>query len=189
MVSKVSALDGAKSKGFATVTEMGLRGMITVRGDFAAAKFKSAIKKVMGTAVPAQREVSGTGDMRTAWMSPDELLLMVPHTKADQIVADLTKALGKEHSLAVNVSDARAVFQITGKATREVIGKISPSDVAPDTLATGELRRTRLAQVPAAFYMIDDTTFELVCSRSVAGYVFDLLSRSAARGSQVGYYV
>lgn len=188
MVSKVSALNGATFKGFATITEQGLRGMITLRGDVSSAKVKSAVKKVMGTAVPATGQIVGDGDTRTAWMSPDELLLLVPYKDADATVAALTQALGTQHSLVVNVSDARAVFQVKGKPMRDVIAKITPADMSSEVLSIGDMRRTRLAQVPAAFYLVDDTTLELVCFRSVAGYVFDLLSRSAAKGGEVGYH-
>ncbi len=185
---EVSALDGATSNGFAKVSEMGLRGMITLRGDFADRKFKSTVKKIMGTAIPAQRQVLSNGDMRVAWMSPDELLLMVPHATADDTVDALSKALKSTHHLAVNVSDARAVFQISGEKMRDVIGKVAPVDLSPAAFPVGQIRRTRATQVPAAFYFVDDTTVELICFRSVAGYMFDLLTRSATKGSDVGFY-
>ena len=50
----------------------------------------------------------------------------------------------------------------------------------------GTLRRTRLAQVPAAIWFEDEETAFVVAFRSVADYVFALLS-NAAKG-EVGYY-
>jgi sarcosine oxidase subunit gamma len=44
MSKAVSALSGAEFKGFASVTETGLRGMITVRGDLASKAMTAAIK-------------------------------------------------------------------------------------------------------------------------------------------------
>jgi sarcosine oxidase subunit gamma len=52
------------------------------------------------------------------------------------------------------------------------------------TLAPGELRRTRAAQVAAAFWREGDG-YTLVCFRSVAGYVMGLLSHSALPGSEL----
>jgi sarcosine oxidase subunit gamma len=49
-------------------------------------------------------------------------------------------------------------------------------------------RRSRLAQVPAAFWMPDAETFQIVCFRSVARYMFDLLSIAAQPGSEVGHF-
>jgi sarcosine oxidase, subunit gamma len=60
--------------------------------------------------------------------------------------------------------------------------KISPVDF--DALGLGELRRSRAAQVAAAFWR-DDTGFTVVCFRSVAGYMMALLSQSAKVGSEL----
>ena len=48
------------------------------------------------------------------WMSPDELLILVPYAEAGQAVTVLQEALGDAHHLAVDVSDARAHFRLTG---------------------------------------------------------------------------
>ena len=82
----------------------------------------------------------------------------------------------------------RAVFQLGGAGAREVIAKLCPVDMAPGQFEPGMFRRTRMAQVPAAFAMIDAETIEIICFRSVAEYVFDLLCVAAAPGSQVGAY-
>jgi sarcosine oxidase, subunit gamma len=80
------------------------------------------------------------------------------------------------------VSDARAVFRIEGAKADQVISKLAPVDFAK--LAPKELRRTRTAQVAAAFWREGDG-FTLVCFRSVASYVMGLLSHSAKGGSEL----
>ena len=52
----------------------------------------------------------------------------------------------------------------------------------------GMFRRTRMAQVPAAFWMVDDQTFQIVSFRSVADYVFSLLKVAAQPGSGVNFF-
>ncbi|WP_299191498.1 sarcosine oxidase subunit gamma [uncultured Litoreibacter sp.] len=188
MSNAVSALQGVTYEGYVTVTEMGLRGMITLRGDLSSAKLKKAVKAVSGVDVPGVNSCVLKGDQAVAWMSPDELLLMCPHDRADTAVEKLSTALKGQHFLAANVSDARAVFQVQGQAAREVIAKLAPVDMSPDAFPAGHFRRTRLAQTPAAFYMPDAQTVELICFRSVAGYVFDLLSRAATLGAEVEYF-
>ncbi len=94
----------------------------------------------------------------------------------------LAKALAGEHYLAVDVSDARAVFRIEGARAAEVLLKLCPVDHVP--LAPGELRRTRAAQVACAFWR-DDDGYTLVCFRSVAAYVMGLLRHSAQPGSEL----
>ncbi len=183
-----SALPGAAFTGAAQITETGLRGMITLKGDLSATKLKNIAKKVSGVDMPEKRGANIKGDNGLCWMAPDELLILCPHMDAPTIVTQIDKALKGTHYLAVNVSDARAVFRVDGQGAREVLAKLTPADLHPDSFGPGEIRRTRLAQVPAAFWMTGPQTFEIVCFRSVAQYVFDLLSNAAKIQAQVDYF-
>ncbi len=188
MSEVISALNGATFDGFATVSEQGLRGMITLRGDLATKPVAAAVKAATGQKVPGERAVALSAEKGVAWMSLDELLVMVPYSETAATVAAMTKALGAAHSLVVDVSDARAVFRVKGAGAREVLAKLAPVDLAQAAFQPGMIRRTRLAQVPAAFWMVDADTFELVCFRSVAQYLFDALKMSAAHGGAVDVY-
>lgn len=183
-----SALPGATFEGFVTVHEAGLRGMITLRGDLASAKLQAAVKKLTGVAVPEGRQIALNGENGAAWMSPDELLILLPYDKAPAAVAALQKALKGTHHLLANVSDARAVFRLDGQGGREVLAKLSPADLSTDGFRPGDFRRTRLAQVAAAFWMDRDGSITLVCFRSVAGYVFGVLQHAAMPGAEVDFF-
>ena len=135
--------------------------------------------------MPQQRQINTEGERGIAWMSPDELLILCPYGEVHDRLADLQGKLAKQHALAVNVSDARAVFQVTGVHVREVVAKLAPVDMHPDHFTAGMFRRTRFAQVPAAFWMPNDQTARIICFRSVAQYMFDLLKVAAQPGSDV----
>ena len=188
MSDPVSALQGAQFSGIASVEEGGLAGMITLRGELGSKVMQAAVKEATGADIPATNQVSLSTDGGTAWMSPDELLLMVPYTEVEEILAALNKALAGEHALAVNVSDARAVFRVSGDGARETLAKICPVDLSDDAFVPGQFRRTRMAQVAAAFWLDESGAFTIVCFRSVADYVFNLLSNAAHRQSAVGVY-
>lgn len=181
MRDAVTALGSAQFDGFARITEIGPIGMINLRVKPDVKGLAKAIKSVTGTAVPAQRQILATGDKACGWMSPDEFLLILPYDDTDAAMAVLDKALSGQHFLAVVVSDARAVFRIEGDKADQVLAKLSPVDFT--TLGADELRRTRTAQVAAAFWR-DEAGYTLVCFRSVAGYVMGLLSHSAMPGSE-----
>ena len=70
---------------------------------------------------------------------------------------------------------------------RDVIAKLAPVDMHPGQFNGTMFRRTRFAQVPAAFWMPDAQTVRIVCFRSVARYMFDLLRIAAQPGSEVGH--
>lgn len=188
MSNAVSPLQGASYEGYVTVTELGLRGMITLRGDLSSVTLHAAVKTLCGVAAPDVNQCVSLGENAVAWMSPDELLLSLPYDQANAGVEALTKKLAGEHMLASNMSDARAVFQLRGAAVREVLAKLAPLDMSRDAFSVGSFRRSRLAQTPAAIWMREEDCIELVCFRSVADYVFALLSRAAQPGSEVYHF-
>lgn len=191
MSEAASALSGAAYEGgLVRVADAGLQGMVTLRGDLDAEAVRAAVSDATGCDMPGQRGITAQGDNAVAWMAPDEVLLMGPHAAADDTCAALEAALEGQHHLAVNVSDARALFSVTGEdaAVREVLAKLAPVDLSPGAFGPGDFRRTRLAQVPGAFWMPQAGEMRVICFRSVAQYVFDLLSTAAAPGSRVEYF-
>lgn len=182
MSNPVSPLNGAKFDGFAKVQEIGPLGMITLRAKAGTQGLDAAILAATGCAVPAQRRIEVQGDKAAGWMSPDEYLLVLPYAEIGAALEAIAAALNGQHHLAVNVSDARAVFRVEGAKADQVLRKLAPVDF--DRLEPGELRRSRTAQVAAAFWA-DEAGFTLVCFRSVAAYVMGLLKHGAQPGSEL----
>lgn len=179
-----TAMNGARATGYVDVSEAPATGMITLRGDLADAGVRKAVKSVMGAGVPATLAVTDAGVGQILWMSPDELMIVCAYDQADQVVADLIAALGETHSMVVNVSDARAVFDLNGSATFEIIAKLAPIDMK--SMQAGTVRRTRFAQIPAAFWITSNDSARIICFRSVAEYMFNQLRNSAQAGFEVG---
>ncbi|WP_172294316.1 sarcosine oxidase subunit gamma [Pseudoruegeria sp. HB172150] len=188
MSEPVSALAGARFDGFAKVEALPPRGMVTVRGDFESAALQAAVRSAVGIDVPETGRVLFGVGTAIAWLSPDELMVFCAYDAVPEIVVGLQNALADTHALVVDVSDARALFRVSGLDVREVLAKLTPADVSPNALGPGVLRRTRLAQVPAGIWMTGESAFEVMCFRSVAQYVFDILKGAAIPGSEVGYF-
>ncbi len=182
MSDPVSALGDANFEGFAAVHERGPLGMISLRAKSDVKGLAKAIKAAVGTPVPAPRRIVVKGEKAAGWMSPDEYILILPYDGTAAAMAAIADAMGSDHHLAAVVSDARAVFDVTGPKADQVLRKLMPVDFA--ALAPGELRRTRAAQVAAAVWAVD-TGFRVVCFRSVAGYMMGLLSHSAKPGTEL----
>lgn len=189
MSEPVSALGGASFlDGIARITEVSLLGMITLRGDLSAKAVQKAASLALPGALPQAGEACIDGDRGLAWMSPDELLVLCPYGEVKPLLGKMHEVLGKTHALAVDVSDARASFRVTGPEAREVLAKLCPVDLSPAAFTRGMFRRTRMAQVPAAFWLCAEDSFQAICFRSQAQYVFDLLSVAAQKGSAVGVF-
>ncbi len=180
-----NALGGATFDGLVRIDEAAPRGMIALRADLAAAPVQAAVQKITGLALPERRRIVGKGDLALAWMSPDELLILTPCAAAETHRQALESALKGQHHLAADVSDARALFTLTGPRAREVLAKLTPADLSPTAFPPGELRRSRLAQVAAAFWQDAAGDISLICFRSQARYVFALLKNAARPGSEV----
>ena len=179
-----TAMNGARATGYVDVSEAAAAGMITLRGDLAHAGVQKAVKSVMGAGVPRTLAVTDADAGQILWMSPDELMIVCAYNQAKQVVADLIAALGDTHSMVVNVSDARAVFDLHGSATPEIIAKLAPIDMK--SMQAGTVRRTRFAQIPAAFWMTSNDSARIICFRSVGEYMFNQLRNSAQAGFEVG---
>jgi sarcosine oxidase subunit gamma len=180
MSDPVTPLGGAAFDGFARVAEIGPLGMISLRARAGLPGLAEAVAEVTGCALPAPRRILSAKGRAVGWMSPDELLLVLPRPEVPAGLARLGAALAGQHHLAVDVSDARAVFRIEGARAGQVLRKLAPADL--DRMEADELRRTRLAQVAAAFWR-DGEGYTLVTFRSVAGYVMGVLSHAAQPGS------
>ena len=188
MSEPATALNGAVFEGLIRIEEDRPRGMITLRGDLSSVAMADAVRAAAGCDVPGTRKMTGTADCAVLWMSPDEVMILCGYDTAPRIAAQIGTALAGQHHLCAVVSDARASFRLVGPHLRDVLAKLTPSDMSPQGFTPGDVRRTRLAQVAAAVWLTGDGTAQVVCFRSVARYVFDLLSVAAQDGSAVGYH-
>ena len=168
------------AEALATITRVEGLGMIAIRADLTRAG--DAIAKAAGLAVPEQTRIVTDNSRALGWMSPDELLLILPAAELAEAITALTDALAGEHALIVDVSDARAVFDVAGPHADDVISKLMPVDL--DELPPNGLRRSRAAQTAAALWRIPGG-FRLIGFRSTADYLRLILENATIPGSQL----
>ena len=168
------------AEALARIARIDALGMVMIRADLSRAG--DAIAEAAGLAIPGQTRIVTDGDHALGWMSPDELLLIVPLAERGDAVAALADALTGEHALVADVSDARAVFDVTGPHAGDVIAKLMPVDL--DALPPDGLRRSRAAQTAAAVWRIDGG-FRLIGFRSTADYLRLILENAALPGSHL----
>ncbi len=160
-------------------------GMITLKGDLAGAAMRRAVQAAAGLGVPEVRAFGQEGERAVAWMAPDEVLLFLPRGEVGQALAAARAALGPAGGLVADVSDARVLFTVAGPGAREVLARLTPADMG--ALGAGEMRRTRLSQVPAGIWQSGQGEFTVMVFRSVAEYARGILERAAA-GPAAGFF-
>ena len=166
------------AEALATISQIEDLGMIQIRADLARAG--DAIAGATGLAIPAQGMTVSDGTRRLGWMSPDELLLVLPRAELAEALSALGDALSTEHALVLDVSDMRATFRIQGPKALQVLTKLCPTDLA--AMPVGDLRRTRAAQVACAIWREADG-YVLIGFRSIADYLQGILTGAAIPGS------
>jgi sarcosine oxidase, subunit gamma len=162
------------------------RGMIDLRGLTADRKFMAAAKTVLGLDLPkVPRTSTGFGDIKALWLSSDQWLVLCNADKANALHAHLVKELGSTHSLAVNVSDMRAIIRLEGEGVRETLMKGSTLDLTDGTYTPGTVRRLRFAEIAALLHVVEDAVIDLYVFRSYADYTWEFLLKAARKGSEV----
>ena len=89
-MSSITALNGASCNGIINVKDAGLLGMITLRGDLKSKALAKALDVELGNVIPDQRKVSSTSKSTIAWMSPDELLIIIDYKNVSKIISNLS---------------------------------------------------------------------------------------------------
>ncbi len=188
MAEPASALGGAIARGYVTVREDDPRDMVQVKADLSADVVRSALREAAGLDMPDRLRISVGDRGAAAWMAPDEVLLLLPTGSARRAVETFAEAMGRAHHLVLDLSDLRAGIRLEGDLVREVLAKVTPADMAPDRFEPGHFRRTRLAQVPAAIWLSDEAIAHILCFRSVARYVFNVMTMVAQVGGEVDVF-
>lgn len=186
MSDHATPLAQARSDGYVTVAEEAPRDMIQLKGDLSDPDLADAVGRIAHAAMPGPLGLSTSDSAWIAWMAPDELLISLARGQGADALSSLSRAMGDRHHLALDVSDMRAAIRLEGAAVREILAKVAPIDAV--TLPVNTVRRTRVAQVPAALWLSGPRTAHVICFRSVGRYVFDLLALSARRGGEIGAF-
>ncbi|SFA69995.1 sarcosine oxidase subunit gamma [Poseidonocella pacifica] len=165
--------------GIARIEDVEGYGMVSLR-----VSAETALRR----ARPQRGQACWEGETTTLWMSPDELLFLCPRAEVAGLLRDLAQDLAGVHHLAADVSSARALFDVRGRNALEVMAKLMPIDLSPQKFSPGRVRRSRIGQVAAAIWMQQDGALRVICFRSVADYVWDLMVDAARPGTEVGAF-
>jgi len=169
-----------------TIREIAGRGMIDLRGLASDQGFVAAAKSALGTDLPLKPRASVSwGDIKLLWLSIDQWLILCPGARTGEILESLHRSLAGFHSLAVDVSDMRAVIRVEGEGAREVLMKGCSLDLLNGECSPGTARRMRFAEIAALLHVIDDDAFDIYVFRSYAHYAWEFLLATAKEPAKV----
>ncbi|MBZ3906010.1 sarcosine oxidase subunit gamma [Streptomyces griseiscabiei] len=163
-----ATVDGARG---VELTEWPCLGMVNLRVD-PESEAADRIAKTLGVPLPARCGQTSTSGSRTVvWLGPDEWLVL-SHTEAGTVAAELREALADTPGSVVDVSANRTTLELTGPAAREVLEKGCPLDLHPRAFAPGQAVSTTVGPVAVLLWQVDDTpTYRLFPRSSFADYL------------------
>ena len=169
-----------------SLREISDRGMIDLRGLASDPAFMSAAHDALGFALPTKPRTSAAwGDVKVLWLSVDQWLILSSRSKVHEILANLRVALKGIHSLAVDVSDMRAVIRLEGEGLREILMKGTSLDLLDAEYKPGCCRRMRFAEIAALLHIVEDNVFDVYVFRSYAHYAWEFLCTTAREPSRL----
>ena len=169
-----------------SIREIADRGMIDLRGHASDAAFMSAAHDALGFALPVEpRSSAAWGDVRVLWLSVDQWLILSTRNKVHEILANLRTSLKGIHSLAVDVSDMRAVIRLEGEGIREILMKGTSLDLLAPEYKPGCCRRMRFAEIAALLHVVEEDVFDVYVFRSYAHYTWNFLCATAREAAKV----
>ncbi len=123
--------------------------------------FLAAVAAALGFDLP-QAPNTGTGE--ALWLGPDEWLLV----SGEDRTGPLETALAGQHCAIVDVSEARAVLELSGPGATEVLASGCRLDLEP--LRPGSCAQTALARAHVLLEPRGDGVWRLYVGRSFAAY-------------------
>ncbi len=152
-----------------SVRELPFQTMLDLRVDPSDAAACDAAALALGFCLPlVPNAAAGTTARRALWMGPDQWLVV---TQADEMPC-VVAALATLRASVVDVSDLRAVFQLTGPRSADVLRKGCAIDLHPRVFGPDALALTALARVRAIVHQLDRaSTYDIYVERSIAGYL------------------
>lgn len=165
------------------LSERAYRGQIALRGKAANRKFKTAVKSVLGVALPVTPNTASEvkKDCCLLWLGPDEWLAAVPGGREAETIADLYTALSDVHFAAVDVSSSRTVIRLSGAQARDVLMKGCSLDLHPAAFAAGRCAQSSLARCHMLLHQTGDSPdYDVYVHRSFADYLWRWLEDAAA---------
>lgn len=162
-------LGGTRERTIGTVTlaEVDL-GTLTSIAPYKGKAIADVFKDAHSMAWPATGRATGKAGARAIWFGREMVLLAGPEPDA---------ALNAYAALTVQ-SDAWACVTLTGAGVEDVLARLVPLDVSPETFKRGHTARTMIQHMNGSVTRIGADTFLLMVFRSMAGTLLHDLERA-----------
>jgi sarcosine oxidase, subunit gamma len=175
--SPLEALAGdlaAASTAELSIREVPFAVQIDLRGNSHSGEFPAAAYGILGGDLPlAPNTFTRMSSLDALWLGPDQwLLVSFGNAATSGLEAGLRRALAGQHASIVDVSDCRAVLDLSGPQSRQVLLQGLSLDLHPRTFGPGQCAQTLLARAPIILQQLTDApSYRIFVARSFSHYM------------------
>lgn len=172
---------GAKANAGLTMSELGHRIIVNIRGTASDTAFTSAVQSATGLSLPTKANTATTGSgKQILWLGPNEWWVTAADGQAEPLVESLRAAFVGQHATACDVSESRVILSIKGAQARAFLARGVSYDLHPRNFSVGDCVQTGLSRANALIHQVDGTpTFEIYVLKSFADYIWRWLETVA----------
>lgn len=160
------------------------RAMIDLRISKDDAATRKAFEKALGIALPLNPRTSATtGGVAVLWLSLDQWLVVVDEADRETRLAALKKVAQRRFAMVTDLTDARAIIQLSGDGAAEIIMKGASADLT--RVPKGTVRRMNFAGIAAMVHVAGASplVLDLYVGRSYGDYAWSWLAQAARPGA------
>jgi heterotetrameric sarcosine oxidase gamma subunit len=142
-----------------------------------------------GIELPLETNAAAGQDPSVLCLRPGEWLLMTEGGPADALAGRVGRRLNPSLTTLLDLSDGLGVFRLTGASAPWLLAKVSGLDFLAGIRTGQHGARTRVGEIAVVLHFRPGPDgapcFDLVFDRSVAKYLWDLLSDAAPHAGEL----
>jgi sarcosine oxidase subunit gamma len=144
-----------------------------------------------GIVLPGKVNDCSGQDPAVMCQAPRDWLLFSERCSTRQLLEQLQPALNAQHTIAVDLSSALAVFRISGPAAPWLLSKLCGLDVRAGMKTAAHTARTRMQHAAVTLHyhagegLASLPVFDLIFDRGYAAYLWQLLIASIPHAQQL----
>ena len=175
------AATAGKAASGVTMSEVGHRAIINIRGTASDPAFTTAVKSATGIDLPVKANtVASNGDRQILWLGPNEWWVTAKDGEAESLLEALRNAFGGQHATACDVSESRAIIAVKGLKARDLLARGISLDLHPKVFTPGQCAQTGLSRCNVLLHLADDSPrFEIYVLKSFSDYLWRWLEQVA----------
>ena len=156
-------------------------GHLVIRASFDDKSFQTAIKSVTGLKLPTAALSSNENkEFCINWISPDEVLLLVPEKTEFEVESKLRETM-QGHFAIVNVTGGQTLLELSGERAESILKKSSSYDIHPNNFPVGKVVTTVFAKSQAIIRRTGENSFQLIVRRSFSDYLWKWIVDAGSR--------